>query len=111
MHNRARARLGAWEPIRPRASRPEPSHRPAPDLDQALDGRPELREALRVWRSRKSRELGVPPYTLFWDRTLDELCDRRPATMQELATIWGIGEQKRRSFGAELLAMIAACPG
>ncbi len=24
------------------------------------------------------------------------------------STIWGIGEQKRRSFGAELLALIAS---
>jgi hypothetical protein len=29
--------------------------------------------------------------------------------MSDLATIWGIGEQKRRTFGAEILAIIAAC--
>ena len=52
----------------------------------------------------------VPPYTLFWDRTLDELCDKRPATLHDLANIWGIGEQKRRSFGAEILATIAKFP-
>ena len=67
-----------------------------------------LREALRDWRSRKSKEMGVPPYTLFWDRTLDELCARLPATPVELLSIWGIGEQKQRIFGAELLALIAA---
>ena len=69
-----------------------------------------LREALRGWRSRKASELGVPPYTLFWDRTLDELCARRPATPEELLTIWGFGEQKRRTFGDEILAIIASCP-
>ena len=68
----------------------------------------ELRQALRDWRFRKSKELGVPPYTLFWDRTLDELCVRCPATPEDLVTIWGIGEQKHRTFGAELLALIAA---
>jgi superfamily II DNA helicase RecQ len=67
-----------------------------------------LRQALRDWRFRKARELGIPPYALFWDRTLDELSVRRPSTPEDLVTIWGIGEQKRRTFGAELLAVIAA---
>ena len=52
--------------------------------------------------------MGVPPYTIFWDRTLDELCARRPSTPAELQTIWGFGEQKRRTFGDEILAIIAA---
>jgi ATP-dependent DNA helicase RecQ len=110
MHNRARARLGSWEPVRGRTSRTEPLALAAAVPVPARDGRAGLREALRAWRSRKSREMGVPPYTLFWDRTLDELCDRRPANMQDLATVWGIGEQKRRTFGTELLAIIAASP-
>jgi ATP-dependent DNA helicase RecQ len=53
--------------------------------------------------------MGVPPYVIFWDRTLAELCARRPATPTELITIWGFGEQKRRTFGAEILGLIAAC--
>lgn len=65
-----------------------------------------LREALRAWRLSKSRELNIPPYTLFWDRTLDELCLRRPATPEQLLSIWGIGEQKRRLFGEEILSII-----
>ena len=65
-----------------------------------------LREALREWRAAKSKELGVPPYTIFWDRTLDELCRQRPGTAGELLTIWGIGDAKQRMFGAELLALI-----
>jgi ATP-dependent DNA helicase RecQ len=72
---------------------------------------PALRDALRDWRARKSKEMGVPPYTLFWDRTLDELCARRPATRLELLSIWGIGEQKQRIFGAELLDLIASIKG
>lgn len=67
-----------------------------------------LREALKNWRTQRSRQMGVPPYTLFWDRTLDELCEKRPAHAGELLGIWGIGEQKRRVFGAELLEIIAS---
>lgn len=51
--------------------------------------------------------MGIPPYTLFWDRTLDELCHKRPKTPEDLLSIWGIGEQKRRMFGKELLAVIS----
>jgi ATP-dependent DNA helicase RecQ len=68
-----------------------------------------LREALRGWRARKAREMGVPPYTIFWDRTLDELSVKRPATPHELLAIWGFGEQKRRTFGDEILEVIASC--
>jgi len=108
MHNRAQARLGSWEPTIPRKSRRET--RVSPDLApvQPSEHHEELRQALRDWRSRKAREMGIPPYALFWDRTLDELCARRPSTPEDLVTIWGIGEQKRRTFGAEILAMIAA---
>jgi ATP-dependent DNA helicase RecQ len=65
-----------------------------------------LRDALRRWRAAKARELGMPPYTLFWDKTLDDLCSRRPQTPEDLLDIWGIGEQKRRLFGEELLSLI-----
>jgi len=69
-----------------------------------------LREALRTWRLVKARAMGMPPYTLFWDRTLDELCEERPSTPQALLSIWGIGEQKRRLFGEEILGIIKNNP-
>jgi ATP-dependent DNA helicase RecQ len=108
MHNRTVARLGAWQSAVAKKSRPEQpkaqTHiRPVPTEEHGG-----LRDALRGWRSHKASEMGVPPYTLFWDRTLDELCMRRPATPAELLTIWGFGEQKRRTFGDEILAIIAA---
>ena len=36
-----------------------------------------------------------------------QLVERRPATEEDLLDIWGIGEQKRRLFGTELLRVIA----
>jgi len=108
MHNRIQARLGSWEPAVSRRSRKDLPVPRAPSAAVPTEEHGELREALRAWRLRKSREMGVPPYTLFWDRTLDELCARRPAKPEDLAAIWGIGEQKRRTFGAEILALIAS---
>jgi ATP-dependent DNA helicase RecQ len=109
MHNRAQARLGSWESVRSRKDRKDVSARPPDSPAPLADGRDALlRQALREWRARKSKEMGVPPYTLFWDRTLDELCARRPGTPNELLSIWGIGDQKQRMFGDELLTLIAA---
>jgi ATP-dependent DNA helicase RecQ len=109
MHDRAQARLGSWEPARARRTRHDLPPAAVPTSAGPPAEHAGLREALRQWRARRAREMGVPPYTLFWDRTLDELCARRPATPADLVAIWGIGEQKRRTFGAEILALIASC--
>ncbi len=105
MHNRLHPKLGSWElPVAKKSRRRRPpDFVSSPDSSSEHDG---LREALRSWRLRKSREMGIPPYTLFWNRTLDELCQKRPAQSEELLSIWGIGEQKCRVFGAEILAVI-----
>ncbi len=108
MHDRAVARLGSWEPAPARQPRREPLVSRAPISEHAMEEHAGLREALRAWRSRKAKEMGVPPYTLFWDRTLDELCIRRPTSPAHLLTIWGIGEQKRVTFGEEILELIAS---
>ncbi|OGR90609.1 MAG: hypothetical protein A2992_00135 [Elusimicrobia bacterium RIFCSPLOWO2_01_FULL_59_12] len=107
MHNRRRAELGEWKP-KPRNRRrktSQPAYPPGGTPAQR-QARGDLREELRAWRLQKSREMGIPPYTLFWDRTLDELCRKRPQTSGDLLTIWGIGEQKRRVFGSEILSII-----
>ena len=116
MHDRAKARLGAWEPPKKKEKRSRRPSFPAATGGESMDPLPatagddvaELREALRSWRIGKSRELGMPPYTLFWDRTLDELCARRPATLEDLRTIWGMGDQKCRKFGTEIIALITS---
>lgn len=112
MHDRAVAQLASasWQPAprRRRRRESESLDSPAPIADHGGEAADGLREALRAWRSRKARELGVPPYTLFWDRTLDELCIRRPRSRDGLLGIWGIGEQKRVMFGDEIVALVAS---
>src|SRR6185312_3049313 len=89
MHDRVRATLGPWKRAAKKkgakAPRYEAGVSSAPSAENAA-----LREALRAWRLRKSQEIGIPPYALFWDRTLDELCRKRPRTPEELLEIWGI---------------------
>jgi ATP-dependent DNA helicase RecQ len=67
-----------------------------------------LLNALKNWRREQARQQGVPPYVVFHDRTLVELAARRPADMEELSGVGGIGAAKLDRYGEELLAVLAS---
>jgi ATP-dependent DNA helicase RecQ len=66
----------------------------------------ELFAKLKEWRLQKARELDVPAFVIFGDKTLRQLCLRRPENSTELLKIYGIGPEKAERFGAELIAEI-----
>ncbi|MEO1003887.1 MAG: DNA helicase RecQ [Cyanobacteria bacterium J06638_7] len=66
----------------------------------------ELLEALRAWRRQQARDQGVPPYVVFHDRTLLELAERRPARLEQLAVVSGIGAARLERYGEALLAVL-----
>lgn len=89
--------------------------RRGPESGPLLQGSPtsaagtgDLVERLRAWRLDKARELGVPAYVIFNDRTLDDLVESRPTDEAALLRVHGIGTAKLESFGDDLLAVIAA---
>ena len=49
----------------------------------------------------------VPAYVIFPDRTLIEMAERRPATLDEMARVGGVGAKKLESYGAAFLEVIA----
>lgn len=59
--------------------------------------------ALKAWRRDFARRQRVAPYVILHDRTLAELLLRRPETVEELLQIPGIGPQKARKYGEEIL--------
>jgi ATP-dependent DNA helicase RecQ len=67
-----------------------------------------LFEKLREWRAGVAREQGVPAYVVFGDATLRGIAVTRPASLEELATISGVGEKKLESYGAGVLEVVAA---
>jgi ATP-dependent DNA helicase RecQ len=75
---------------------------PMSDEDQPLF------EALRTWRAATAREQGVPAYIVFGDATLRALAEHRPASVDALSGISGIGEKKRDAYGEAVLEVIAA---
>ncbi len=67
-----------------------------------------LWEALRECRRLLAEEQGIPPYIIFHDRTLKEMCQALPRSRHELGQVSGVGERKLEKYGAEFLAVIEA---
>lgn len=67
-----------------------------------------LFEALRSWRRDTAQTNGVPPYVIFHDATLAAIVRAKPADLNALARVPGIGEAKLKRHGAELLAVVIA---
>ncbi|MEO8079607.1 MAG: DNA helicase RecQ [Caldimonas sp.] len=64
--------------------------------------------ALKAWRAGIARSHNLPAYVVFHDATLAEMALSRPATLDDLATISGVGAKKLEAYGAALLDVIAA---
>ena len=64
--------------------------------------------ALKEWRLKRSRRDEVPAYVVFHNSTLAEIAARRPSTINELATVPGVGPAKLERYGPELLEALAA---
>ncbi len=66
----------------------------------------ELFKALRGWRMKVATEHHVPPYVVFHDATLREIAGRRPASLEELAGISGVGKAKLEKYGKFVLEIV-----
>ena len=69
---------------------------------------PELFERLRTLRKRLADEAGVPPYIVFSDATLRDMCAKRPATEDAFLDVSGVGATKLARYGEAFLAELAA---
>jgi len=65
-----------------------------------------LWEILKEWRSKTAKESNIPAFVIFHDRTLAEIVNKQPKTIDELSRISGIGEAKLDLYGANLLALV-----
>ena len=65
-----------------------------------------LLSALKAKRRALAEAANVPAYVVFPDRTLIEMAERRPATLDQMMGITGVGAKKLESYGAAFLAVI-----
>lgn len=64
-----------------------------------------LFEALRQWRATEAKAQSVPPYVIFHDSVLREICSAPPADLDDLGEIKGVGASKLQRYGAAVLAI------
>lgn len=69
-----------------------------------------LFEDLREWRRQIAKAENVPPFVIFSDQTLRDICVKLPRTLNEILTVKGIGEQKKAKYGDGLLEIIRKYP-
>jgi ATP-dependent DNA helicase RecQ len=86
-------------------SRPEPVARAQVDDEDA-----DLLAALKAKRRELAEAQKVPTYIVFADRTLIEMAQRRPQSLDQMMGISGIGAKKLESYGAAFLEVITGTP-
>ena len=70
-----------------------------------------LYKKLRELRSRIAVQKQLPPYFVFMNRSLYEMCCRQPSTMEELREIYGVGKKNSKEYGEEFLMEIGKYTG
>ncbi|EED36576.1 ATP-dependent DNA helicase RecQ [Luminiphilus syltensis NOR5-1B] len=68
----------------------------------------ELWEALRDCRRELAEAQGIPPYIIFHDKTLQQICEQRPRSVDEFAAISGVGDRKCAKYAQAFLAVVEA---
>lgn len=66
----------------------------------------DLFEKLRMMRLKISKVQGVPPYVVFSDNTLKDICVKKPTTKRELLMVSGIGQMKADKYGNAVIKEI-----
>jgi ATP-dependent DNA helicase RecQ len=66
----------------------------------------ELFNILKSLRKKQSKHLGLPPFVLFQDPSLEDMAIQYPVTLEELQNIMGVGAGKAKRYGAEFIKLI-----
>ncbi|KRE50301.1 ATP-dependent DNA helicase [Arthrobacter sp. Soil736] len=62
--------------------------------------------ALREWRKEVALSAEVPAFVVFTDATLTAIAEARPASLEELARLAGVGPSKLEKYGEAVLAVL-----
>ena len=61
---------------------------------------------LKELRKKVAKRLGVPPFVVFQDPSLEDMSLKYPVTLEELSTVHGVGEGKAKKYGADFIQLI-----
>ncbi len=66
-----------------------------------------LMKMLRELRKRNAKKLGVPPFVIFQDPSLEDMALKYPITLDELSNVHGVGDGKSKKYGKDFVELIA----
>ncbi len=61
---------------------------------------------LRDLRKKVAKKLGVPPFVVFQDPSLEDMSLKYPISLEEMGNIHGVGEGKAKKYGKDFVALI-----
>ena len=67
----------------------------------------ELYNKLKEWRFQKCQKLRLLPYMILTNKTLEEISSKKPNTKNDLLKIKGLGYQKLKNYGEEILKIVS----
>lgn len=62
---------------------------------------------LKDLRKKVAKKLGVPPFVVFQDPSLEDMALKYPVNLEELGSVHGVGEGKAKKYGKEFVDLIA----
>ncbi len=61
---------------------------------------------LRDLRKKVAKKIGVPPFVVFQDPSLEDMALKYPTSIEELINIHGVGEGKAKKYGQDFIELI-----
>ena len=83
--------------------KPEIGLLPAPERIKADSS---LTDELKLWRKNTAYKLGMPPYVIITDLTLNLIAIEKPKDTRALLKIKGISEKKAEKYGRDIISII-----
>ena len=65
-----------------------------------------LYETLRTWRAARAQDERVPAFQVFSNAELAEICRRAPTTLSQLTELKGVGAEKKKRYGEDVVAIV-----
>lgn len=65
-----------------------------------------LVKMLKELRKKVAKKLGVPPFVVFQDPSIEDMALKYPVSVEELSNIHGVGEGKAKKYGKEFVELI-----
>ena len=66
-----------------------------------------LMTMLKDLRKRNAKKLGVPPFVIFQDPSLEDMSLKYPISIEELSNVHGVGDSKAKKYGKDFVALIS----